>query len=60
VTGNLHQLLDRQRLILMEAAVVERLRRKPDVQLHPQLINAPLIYTTEGRAALGQIYRGYI
>ncbi|MGD2119430.1 MAG: homocysteine S-methyltransferase family protein [Chromatiales bacterium] len=56
----MQQLLENRQLILMEAAVVERLRRKQGIQLHPQLVNAPLIYSTAGRAALEQVYRGYI
>lgn len=47
-------------LILMEAAVVERIRRMPRLNLHPTLVNAPLIYTEKGRSALGEIYRGYM
>lgn len=47
-------------LILMEAAVVEQLRRTDKVRLHPTLVNAPLIYDEIGRQALGKIYQGYI
>ncbi|VGO21373.1 homocysteine S-methyltransferase family protein [Pontiella sulfatireligans] len=47
-------------LMLMEAAIVERLRRNPEVRLHPRLENAMLIYSPEGRAALDSIYREYI
>jgi len=41
-------LLKSDRLILMEAAIVEQLRRNSGVRLHPTLVNAPLIYD-EGR-----------
>jgi len=44
----------------MEAAIVERLRRDPTIQLHPRLENAMLIYTPEGRAALTALCREYI
>lgn len=44
----------------MEAAIVERLRRPTAIQLHPTLLNAPLIYTEAGRRALAGIYQGYI
>lgn len=44
----------------MEAAIVEPLRRSPDIDLHPALVNAPLIYTASGREALSGIYQKYI
>lgn len=53
-------LLEQHRLILMEAAINERLRRNPAIQLHPQLGNAPLIYKSAGRAALRGIYQEYL
>jgi len=46
--------------ILMEAAVVERLRRAPGIELHPELVNAPLIYQEAGRQAMTAIYGGYM
>lgn len=54
------QWLKANRIIFMEAAVVERLRRSPAIELHPQLVNAPLVYSSEGRAALRAIYQSYI
>jgi homocysteine S-methyltransferase len=54
------QLLEQHKLILMEAAVVEQLRRSVDVDLHPHLVIAPLIYEESGRTALRAIYQGYI
>lgn len=47
-------------IILMEAAVVERLRRDVDVDLHPQLVHAGLVYDDVGREALRRIYQSYI
>lgn len=47
-------------LILMEAAIVERLRRDDRVSLHPTLVNAPLIYDEAGRTTLRAIYQEYI
>ena len=47
-------------LILMEAAVIERLRRADNVKLHTALLNAPLIYDSYGKAALTSIYNSYI
>lgn len=44
----------------MEASIVESLRRSEDINLHPILVNAPLIYEEAGRKALGRLYQGYI
>lgn len=56
----MQQLLRDNKLILMEAAIVERLRRSTGVELDPVLVNAPLIYTKAGQKALAGIYQGYI
>jgi homocysteine S-methyltransferase len=56
----MQELLNNNRLILMEAAIVERLRRSADIKLHPTLVNAPLIYEKSGRAAMAGIYQQYI
>ncbi|MEK7992122.1 MAG: homocysteine S-methyltransferase family protein [Thiotrichaceae bacterium] len=52
-------LLQNNELILMEAAIVEQLRWHSDVQLHPLLSNAPLIYST-AREPLKQLYQQYM
>lgn len=44
----------------MEAAVIERLRRKQDIELHSTLLNAPLIYDQKGRNESERIYTEYI
>ena len=44
----------------MEAAIVESLRRSSEVDLHPVLVNAPLIYQEAGRSALARLYQSYI
>lgn len=44
----------------MEAAIVESLRRSSEIELHPLLVNAPLIYEEAGRQALRKIYQSYI
>lgn len=44
----------------MEASIVESLRRSEDIDLHPILVNAPLIYEETGRRALKKLYQGYI
>ncbi|MCU7811526.1 MAG: homocysteine S-methyltransferase family protein, partial [Candidatus Thiodiazotropha sp. (ex Notomyrtea botanica)] len=54
------QLLQNNQLILMEAAIVEQLRRSTDIQLHDTLVNAPLIYQKKGQRALTRLYQGYI
>ncbi len=46
-------------LILTECAISERLRRREDIALHPQLFNTPLIYDPNGREALTEIYQSY-
>lgn len=55
----MQQFIDNHPLILMEAAVVEQLRRAEGIELHPTLVNGPLIYERSGREALANIYRGY-
>jgi len=46
--------------VLMEGAVVERVRRGAPFLFDPLLANAPLIYGDAGRALLRQIYSEYI
>jgi len=53
------QLLKNSPLILMEAAIVEQLRRSPEVHLHDTLVNAPLIYDGTAREIMGRLYQGY-
>jgi len=60
LVSKMKQLLENNKLILMEAAVVEQLRRSSDVQLHDALVNAVLIYDTKGQQALSKIYQDYI
>jgi homocysteine S-methyltransferase len=52
-------LLDTHELVLMEAAVIESLRRASRVALHPVLANAPLIYDERGRDELSRLYLSY-
>ena len=56
----MRQILNDHKLVLMEAAIVELLRRSSEVELHPRLVNAPLIYEPSGRKALREIYQSYI
>lgn len=54
------KLIKDNQLVLMEAAIVEQLRRSNDIQLHPLLANAPLIYDVAGRNAMRSIYTSYM
>lgn len=53
-------ILDEHPLILSECAVSERLRRFPEIGLHPALFNTPLIYDEIGRHRLEEVYRSYL
>jgi S-methylmethionine-dependent homocysteine/selenocysteine methylase len=57
---DMQQLLEDNSLVLMEASIVESLRRSEGIELHPTLVNAPLIYEDTGRKALNRLYQGYI
>ncbi len=46
-------------LILSECAVSERLRRYPEITLHPLLFNTPLVLEAKGRRRLQEIYCEY-
>ena len=54
------QLIEDSQLILMEAAIVEQLRRSDNIKLHQKLVNAPLIYDHAGREVLSNLYQSYI
>ncbi|MCW8925757.1 MAG: homocysteine S-methyltransferase family protein [Xanthomonadales bacterium] len=56
----MRKLLNDNDLVLMEASIVECLRRSGNIDLHPQLIHAPLIYDVSGRQALAGLYQSYI
>jgi len=57
---NMENLIKSHAKILMEGAIVEQLRRCSDVELHPTLVNAPLIYDARGRELLVGLYRSYL
>ncbi len=57
---DIQRALDDHNLILMEAAVIESLRRAGKVLLHPHLENALLLYSEPGRTALKTLYQRYI
>jgi len=46
--------------VLTEGAMVERVRRNPDVDLDPHIAHAGLIYSDKGRRVLADIYRQYL
>ena len=46
--------------VLMEGAVIERLKRETGLDLDPLLLNTPLIYDDAGRTAMTRIYSRYI
>ncbi|RBP31107.1 homocysteine S-methyltransferase [Marinobacter pelagius] len=52
--------LENNPLILMEAAIVEQLRRSGTVRLHGTLVNAPLIYNPAAREIMSAIYLEYM
>lgn len=51
--------LNKSPVILTECAISERLRRQPDIALHLRLFNTALIYESNGRKRLEEIYRSY-
>jgi homocysteine S-methyltransferase len=53
-------IIDKADWVLMEGAVIERLRGEPGIALHPELLNAPLIYDPAARAKMEDIYQNYI
>jgi homocysteine S-methyltransferase len=57
---SIRELLSADVPVLMEGAVVERIRRGAPSLFDPLLANAPLIYDDVGRALLREIYTEYI
>ena len=57
---DIQKILDDNDLVVMEAAIVESLRRSGEVTLHPRLENALLIYDETGKRALYNLYQRYI
>jgi homocysteine S-methyltransferase len=57
---NIQKILDGHNFILTEAAVIEPLRRSKDIDLHPHLENALLIYDEAGKKALTLLYHTFI
>lgn len=57
---HMQSLLETYPKILAEAAITERLRRLPGIDLHPTLFNTPLIYEEAAGTAMAGLYRQYI
>ena len=57
---DMQEILNNHNLILTEAAVIESLRRSGNVDLHPQLENALLIYKEADKEELSKLYQGFI
>ncbi len=52
--------IEEHKLILTEAAIIEPLRRAGKVDLHPLLLNAPLLYDERGKKELSELFQDYI
>jgi homocysteine S-methyltransferase len=52
--------LAREELLLTEGALIERIRRDSAVPLDPDVANASLLYTKQGRNVLTALWREYI
>ncbi|MFP4226398.1 MAG: homocysteine S-methyltransferase family protein [Desulfobacterales bacterium] len=57
---NFQKALNAHDFILMEAAIIESLMRAGKIELHPQLLNALLIYDPTGRTELTRFFDDYI
>jgi homocysteine S-methyltransferase len=57
---SLPQLVNTSPLVLLEGAVIERMRRDSPLPLHPGLLNTGFIYSAVGRQVMGRIYRQYL
>src|ERR1039457_6426611 len=58
--GSFPEFLENAPCILGEGAVIERLRRRSDLELDPFLVNSAFIYEDAKRAALETICRQYL
>jgi len=57
---NIKEIIDNHNIVLTEAAIIEALRRSGNVDLHPRLENALLIYDEAGKKALSVLYQDFI
>ena len=56
----IRETIQKHDFILTEAAIIESLRRVGEVDLHPLLLNAPLIYDVNGSKSLSKLYQDFI
>ncbi len=56
----LRQELGRYPAVLMEGAIIERIRRETSLPLDPHVMNSGLIYSQQGRQAMERIYLQYV
>ena len=56
----LKELLSENPLILAEGAVIERIKREFNYNLNPFIQNAAMVYNTDGRIILDNIFNQYI
>lgn len=54
------QFLENEPVIIMEGAIIERLRRTPGITLDPVVLNSSLLYDPAGKKHLERLYRQYI
>lgn len=57
---NLEKALTGHDFILTEAAVIETLKRDAEITLHPELVNALLLYDESGRRAIAELINRFI
>lgn len=57
---SLEKIIDSHEVVLLEGAIIERLRRSGRVMLDPCLEHALLIYDANGRSILAELYGEYI
>lgn len=58
--NDLQTTIEQSAFMLAEAAISERLRRTPGVEIHPRLEHSLLLYSEPGRQAMRQLYRDYL
>ncbi len=58
--GAIVEAVIRREIVLMEGAVIERLRHEADIRLDPRVANTGLVYDEQGRGALQRIWRSYL
>jgi homocysteine S-methyltransferase len=57
---NLENILEKEPFILTEGSLIERLRRNPEIEMHPDILNAGLVYDPQGAKILADLYREYL